>query len=125
MNFRLILVVTYSCLVEALVAQSKLSLIRATSASVTIRDGERLRKDHWTLTPSARPDVYEADRTRGTKRVCFITDLDSISFKLKPGQTHDFIILLNGTDSCYTRLSSAITDPSWFQRFSITLIRCL
>ncbi len=92
-------------------AQSALPLIRSTIASITIRDGDRLRADYWTLTPSARPDVYEADRTRRTKRVSFITDRDSISFTLKPGQGHDFIILLNDTDSCFTRVRSSILDP--------------
>lgn len=94
-----------------MVAQQRLPVIHATSTSVTIRDGDQLRKDYWTLTPSARPDVYEANRTRRTKRVSFITDLDSISFVLKPGQAHDFVILLNDTDSCFTRMRSAIMDP--------------
>jgi hypothetical protein len=91
-----------------LIAQPRLSLVHASSGSVTIQDGDERRVAYWSLDPRARPDVYVANRTRSVKEVRFITDQDSISFTLEPGQHHDFIILLNGKDSCYTRLRSAI-----------------
>ena len=88
--------------------QSALPVIRATAKQVVIRDGIILDKDAWTLAPTARPDVYVADRTRQPKWVTFYTDIDSIRVKIKPGTSVDFVILLNGKDSCYTRISSAI-----------------
>jgi len=57
---------------------------------------------------SCRPDVYTADRTRKTKWVTFYTDIDSIRVKLKPGARVGFVILLNGKDSCFTQVASAI-----------------
>jgi hypothetical protein len=36
----------------------------------------------------------------------FRTDIDSLSFYLGPGQHRDFIVLLNGKDSCLTRIQS-------------------
>src|ERR1700722_7387215 len=95
-------------LARGLVAQSTLPLIRATSRQVSINDGGYLDKNSWNLSPTARPDVYTADRTRHAKWVTFYTDIDSIRIKLQPGATFDFIILLNGKDSCYTRIASAI-----------------
>ena len=92
-------------------AQAKLPLIRATSSRVAIRDGSYLNKNAWTLSPKARPDVYTADRTREAKWVTFYTDLDSIRLRVKPGTRTNFIILLNGKDSCYTQLASAIDLP--------------
>jgi hypothetical protein len=89
-------------------AQPKLPLIRATSSHVSIRDGGYLDKNSWTLSPKARPDVYTADRTRETKWVTFYTDLDSLRLQVKPGTRTNFIILLNGKDSCYTQLVSAV-----------------
>eukprot|EP01132_Coremiostelium_polycephalum_P016238 gene16238-19547_t len=89
-------------------AQSKLPVIRATSNKVAINDGGYLDKNRWTLSPAAKPDVFTADRTRETKWVTFYTDLDSIRIKVKPGSSTDFVILLNGKDSCYTRVVSAI-----------------
>ncbi len=88
--------------------QKIVPIVRATSPGVAINDGGYVDKNAWSLSPKARPDVYTADRTRHTKRVTFYTDIDSISISLKPGTSVDFIILLNGKDSCYTRISSAI-----------------
>jgi hypothetical protein len=90
-------------------AQSKLPIIKATSKNVAINDGGFLDKNAWSLSPEAKPDIYTADRTRQTKWVTFYTDIDSIKIKVKPGTKFDFIILLNGKDSCYTRVESAIS----------------
>jgi hypothetical protein len=92
-------------------AQANLPIIKASSKSVAIRDGEYFDKNAWNLSPKARPDVFTADRTRESKWVTFYTDIDSIRVKVKPGTRFNFIILLNGKDSCYTQIASAIPPP--------------
>lgn len=84
-------------------------VLRSHMPTITIQDGAERRANYWSLDPNARPDVYVADRTRDTKAVRFITDVDSLAFVLKPGDVFDFVILLNDTDSCFTRLRSAIS----------------
>jgi hypothetical protein len=91
-----------------LFAQKKLPVIYATTKAVAIRDGDMYDPHAWTLSPATRPDVYTAERTRKNKYVTFYTNTDSIRVKVKPGSKFDFIILLNGKDSCYTRIESAI-----------------
>jgi len=98
---------------HGLFAQSTLPLIRATSRQVSINDGGYLDKNTWNLSPKARPDIYTADRARHAKWVTFYTDIDSIRIKLRPGATFDFIILLNGKDSCYTEIASALPGRQW------------
>jgi hypothetical protein len=95
-------------LVQNLFGQSKLPLIRATSKSVTIIDGGIVAMTDWTLTPSAKPDVYTAERTTKTKWITFKTDIDTLRFQLKVGEKFDFIILLNEKDSCFTQVESAV-----------------
>ncbi|WP_299587250.1 hypothetical protein [Mucilaginibacter sp.] len=95
-------------LVQSIFAQSKLPVIKATSKSVAINDGGYLDKNAWSLSPGIRPDVFTADRTRKTKWVTFYTDIDSIRVKVKPGTKYNFVVLLNGKDSCYTQIASAI-----------------
>jgi len=87
---------------------AQLPVIKASSRHVSISDGGSLDKNAWNLNPKLRPDVYVADRTRRTKWVTFYTDVDSIRVKVKPGTKFDFVILLNGVDSCYTRIASAL-----------------
>ncbi|MBE9584358.1 hypothetical protein IM792_07860 [Mucilaginibacter sp. JRF] len=118
-------------------AQQKLPVIKATSKSVTIKDGDFLDKNAWNLSPKIRPDVYTADRTREIKWVTFYTDIDSIRVKVKPGTRFNFVVLLNGTDSCYTQIASAIppkkkqltattdTIPFELTAFNAIKVKCL
>ena len=99
-------------LVQSVSAQSKLPVIKATSKSVSIKDGDYLDKNAWRLSPQIKPDIFTADRTRKTKWVIFYTDIDSIRVKVKPGTKYNFIVLLNGKDSCYTQIASAIPPGS-------------
>lgn len=85
----------------------QLPIIRATSKNVKIRDGAHFKENFWVIFPESKPDVYFVDFPRRDQRITFITDLDSISFDVRYGHTHDFIILLNGKDSCHTRISAA------------------
>ncbi len=95
---------------ECAFAQRKLPVIQAKSVNVSINDGGYLDKNAWTLAPQAKPDIYMASRSSKPKWVTFYTDIDSIKVKLKPGKNFDFIILLNGKDSCFTRIES--TKPA-------------
>lgn len=82
-------------------AQSKSSIIQATSKKVTIKDGDLLKEGNWTIVPDLKPDIY----VTSNKRVTFYTDIDSISFKIKPNQKPiDFTIVLNGKDSAWTQI---------------------
>lgn len=105
MKYYLILVFCFLC--KFTFAQKKLPVIHAKSENVSINDGGYFEKDAWTLAPEAKPDVYRASRSSKPKFVTFYTDIDSIKVKIKPGKSFDFIILLNGKDSCFTRIESA------------------
>lgn len=85
---------------QSLLAQQKLPVIKANSIKVDIKEGKNFKKGTWTIVPEAKPDIY---MTSGNK-VTFYTDIDSISFRVKPGHEYNFIILLNGKDSAYTQI---------------------
>lgn len=88
----------------AATAQDQLPVINSTVSVISIQDGEVLKKDYWTLTPEAKPDVYEADLIKGKPHnVTFITDTDAISFMVEEGKKYDFIIK-KGDDLCYTQI---------------------
>lgn len=90
----------------SLAAKAQLPVIRANSNQVTIRDGETLIKGVWIAEPQNRPDRYRTIRSDAERNVTFYTDLDSICFTLQPGEKKDFVILLNGKDSCFTEVST-------------------
>ncbi len=86
-------------------AQQTPRIIKATSVTADIKDGYVIQKGIWNLTPEAKPDVYHALSPALEREITFYTDKDSISFQAKPGQHYDFIVVLNGKDSCYTRIA--------------------
>jgi hypothetical protein len=103
---RCILVLLLVLVLQNLSAQQKLPVIRANSKNVKILDGLNYKPDFWVIIPETKPDIYYLDLPRKKTSVKFITDIDSISFNLNYGEVKDFIVLLNGKDSCYTRISA-------------------
>ncbi len=99
--------VLWACIAPAF-GQAKLPVIKATSKKVAIKDGDFLDKDAWSLSPQIKLDVYTAERSHKPKWVTFYTDIDSIRVKVKPGTRFNFVVLLNGIDSCFTQIASAI-----------------
>ncbi len=88
-------------------AQTKLPVIKATSKSVNIQNGKEFRKNWWTISPEIKPDVFSTSVKN--ENVTFYTDIDSISFKIKPGGEYNFIILLNGKDSALTQIKYVLS----------------
>lgn len=93
-------------------AQQKPLIIKATSKTVDIKDGYVIQKGIWSLSPEVKPDIYQALQPAMEREITFYTDKDSISFQVKPGQHYDFIILLNGKDSCYTQIAMTTEAPA-------------
>ena len=89
-------------------AQEALPVLHATSRVVDVRDGGRLLEGIWRADPSNPLDVYATRRTTRPKTVTFLsdagTDRDSLSFVIEAGASYDFIVLLDGVDSCRTRI---------------------
>lgn len=98
----------FSVALSVAYGQQTVPVIKATSKKVNINDGGVLDKGSWSLSPKIKLDVYTAERSRKAKWVTFYTDIDSIRVKVKPGSRFNFVVVLNGKDSCYTQIASAI-----------------
>lgn len=86
-------------------SQKKLPVIKASSGQAKIYE-QGNPASNWSINPKLKPDVHTTGKLTGSNTVKFKTDIDSIIFKLGPGQQKDFIVLLNGKDSCLTRITS-------------------
>lgn len=107
--------VTYGLIVTALLfvpvstclAKSKLPVVKANSRELDVRFGEKFYKNGWSADPNpeGEPSVCNTS-TKWGRRVTVYTDLDSISFKMKPkGGSYNFVVLLIGKDSAYMRIN--------------------
>ena len=86
---------------------AQMPLVKATSVKADIRDGLHLRKAYWHIDPSAKPARYYVELPAKEHVVSFYTDIDSISFNTAYGGVYNFLILLNGKDSCFTQIISS------------------
>jgi hypothetical protein len=91
-------------------SQNKLPVFNANSKVVDILDGNDFQKGNWNISPDVILDVFHVSRCKKNKIVTFYTDIDTITFLVKPDSTYDFIILLNGKDSAHTQIS-AVSEP--------------
>jgi len=100
-----LLLIAFTFLSVTTFAQKKLPIIKANSKTAKIYEEDGLLKG-WNIDPKTKPDVFTTSKLVRVKTVKFRTDIDSITFKIKPGEKKDFIVLLNGKDSCYTQIAS-------------------
>ena len=105
MRLKFLTIIVVALLTQNLFAQKKLPTIKASSLQVDIKVDGNLMKNAWTIVPEANPDIYRTS----AKKVTFYTDIDSISFDVKPDEQYNFVILLNGKDSANTRI---VWEPS-------------
>lgn len=81
-------------------SENDVFIIRANSNKISIQDGAEFFQDAWTLipeNPESKFKTYQTTVPEGkTKKVSFITDLDSISFEVKPEKDYKFKIEQGG-----------------------------
>jgi hypothetical protein len=89
-----------------------LPIVESKAGILSIRDGDRLRKDYWTLAPDVRLDGYEAELIHGEPHdVTFVTDVDAITFRVEEGGHYDFVVRWDGRD-CRTRIVGKLFVPA-------------
>lgn len=91
---------------SALFAQKQLPIVQANSKKCYFLQAKHEFKSGWWLDVNANPDVFKMDKAIKAQKISFHTDCDQISTKLKPGQSFEFIVVLNGQDSCRTKIVS-------------------
>ncbi len=93
-------------------APTEVPTIRSGAESITVRESTSPRDIGWRLAPEANPDEYAVDvMADGPTRVTFVTDVDSISFDVEVGDSHDFIIQW-GEQVCHTRVTGRVFVPA-------------
>ena len=101
MNFKILIILLFTG--SGVFSQGRLQVIKADSITVAIRDGNNYSKTAWYISPEIKPDVYKTFN-KNTHKITFYTNLDSISFIVKPNEKYNFIILLNNKDSAFTQI---------------------
>lgn len=101
------------------IAQTTLPVLQSGKKKISIRNGNILLADNWTITPELKPDVWDVVLPADSiHRVTFITDVDSLSFDVRLGERYDFIILLNHQDAAYTSIATHPIPATFSDRYT-------
>lgn len=122
----LILIAPLLFVIEPGSSRAALPIVRANSPTASISiDGGPFYEGAWHLNPNtnANPDYYMIGSSLpyGTKKIVFRTDLDSIAFDVQAGNEYDFIFLLNGKQTCHTRIWARPDPAIWGFQFLIPI----
>jgi Domain of unknown function (DUF4932) len=85
--------------------QTTVPTIKAKSNKVSVRLGSEYYSNAWEITPNSEKDADEtgAEVAKEGSFFAFITDVDSIGFVLKRGESRAFCIVLNEKDTVWAR----------------------
>lgn len=109
-----IAILAFSSFTSSSFAQEKTKLVKATTNRVGIKDGNNPITKWWEyLQKDVKPVVYHIAKINQNRKVTFYTDIDSISFNVKPNNKYNFKVLLNSKDTCYAQISTVI--PSYYK----------
>jgi hypothetical protein len=81
-----------------------LPVIKANAPKADYKIGADWTKGTWSIMPELSPDVLQVPVHNKKVYVMFRTDLDSISFQVKPGKSYRFYVQLNEKDYALTEL---------------------
>ena len=68
--------------------KQKLPILKTNSTSISIKEGDFLYKNTWNVSPEIKPDIFVTNQFSDSKKVTFYSDIDSISFTVKPNKTY-------------------------------------
>ncbi len=102
----LIAVFYFGC--QHLFAQKTIPALKANTNVVSIKEGNFLYKDIWNVSPEAKPDVFGTNPFSNQQTITFYSGEDSLTFLVKPNKKYDFVIVVNGKDSAFTRINTAV-----------------
>lgn len=90
-------------------AQSPLPILRGGSRAMRVLDGHS--RTEWWVDPSSQPDTYHMAFPLVSGTVTFLSDMDTLTVTLQPGEQRDFMVQLMDGTRCLTRVSTVPTYP--------------
>ncbi|MEQ1834010.1 MAG: aspartyl protease family protein [Candidatus Eisenbacteria bacterium] len=92
--------------VRASTPGEQLPTLRAHSRTFDLREGRRLWPAEWHADPALALDDYVLSAVDGVAHFALLGDQDSIVLAIPAGTAQEFYIVLDGRDSCRTRVTA-------------------
>jgi predicted aspartyl protease len=86
-------------------SQKKLPILKTSSKAVSIKEGNEFHQNIWTISPEVELDEFVVQKFTGTKKVSFVSDIDTLTFNVTPNNSYDFVIQFNN-EKAFTRINT-------------------
>lgn len=93
-------------LISGCADKEQLPTLNATDKVLSIMVGDQFYENVWTASPDIALDEFVTQRFEREKEISFISDIDTLSFTIKPNNTYDFVVLLHNSEKAYTRINT-------------------
>jgi hypothetical protein len=87
-------------------SQKQLPVLKTNSKVVSIKEGDIIHPDIWTISPEVEFDEFVCNPFTGKKEITFYSDIDTLKISVKPENNYDFIIQYNDSIEAHTRIST-------------------
>jgi hypothetical protein len=82
-----------------------LPILKSNAKTIKIREGKSEIHEQHPIA-KANPDVYVPKPFTKTQEITYISDIDSITFKVEMNKIVDFLIVQNGKDTIKTQINT-------------------
>ena len=101
----------------------KTPVLNSNTKLISIKEGKSLYENIWEANPNYELDVFVTNPFKKQKTVTFYSDVDSLSFKVKPNKKYNFAILINGKEAKTQINTNLNLSPSLEPKLSYTNIK--
>ncbi|WP_082893805.1 DUF4932 domain-containing protein [Rufibacter ruber] len=75
------------------------------------------RNPGWRISPDLKPDRLEVECKQKVMKVAFVTDVDSVSFQVKAGDTLQFYVLQKGREKALTEIVGTPKNVNFTKKY--------
>lgn len=87
-------------------SQKKKNILNTNNSLISIRENNYLYKNIWEASSETKLDVFVPNKFNKEQKITFYSDIDSISFIIKPQNKYNFTILINGKKKAHTQINT-------------------
>lgn len=100
-------------------AQKTLPILKSNAKTIKIREGKSEIHEQHPIA-KANPDVYVPKPFTKTQEITYISDIDSITFKVEMNKIVDFLIVQNGKDTIKTQINTNKNQVISYPKYAYT-----
>ncbi len=95
----------------------ELPSIKSSTESITYTINNTEKRANWKISPEQKPDRLEVECKKKVTRVAFITDVDSIAFNVKVGDTIRFYVQQPGKEKALTEIVGTPKNVNFTKKY--------